>query len=243
MVLHSSRTPWGAPVFYIKETTSTMDEARLLEEQGSPSGTAVAAGHQSTGRGRFSDRPWEGGRDENLLFTLFLADRDIAATQMALSLRLSLGLALYLESLGLNPQIKWPNDILVTGRKIAGILVIKRRHSHHIGIGLNVLQKIFPRHFRVSPTSLVLEGIPKSPLEHLDALLPTLKAVLDRGLESEAEVHSQVTGRLWALNAPLVLRPDAGRTEVSGVFRGIGSCGQALLETDGRIREYFSGES
>lgn len=142
----AERTPGviGRPLIRVDETTSTMDLAAALARHGATHGTAVLAGHQATGRGR-SGRIWSAPPGSSLLLS-FIADttRDRASLGL-FSLLLGLAVAETVdEFLDERTSIKWPNDVLVDGRKIAGILVVNkvipgRPGSCLIaGIGLNV---------------------------------------------------------------------------------------------------------
>ncbi|TMF03980.1 MAG: biotin--[acetyl-CoA-carboxylase] ligase [Chloroflexi bacterium] len=94
----------GRRVVYLTSTTSTMDVARQGAEAGAPDGTVVFAEEQTKGRGRF-DRAWVSPSGKNLYLTLVI--------------RPPLGRL----STGLRPRIKWPNDVLIDGRKLSGVLI------------------------------------------------------------------------------------------------------------------------
>ncbi|HUV07383.1 MAG TPA: biotin--[acetyl-CoA-carboxylase] ligase [Spirochaetia bacterium] len=132
----------GYKVHYFEEIDTTMEEARLLAEKGCPDGTLVIAGRQRRGRGR-GQRVWiseEGG----LYFTLVLRpDLPLMQAHRAL-FGASVALAETLRKhYGLEARIKWPNDVLVGGKKIAGMLADIQSRSDmirylNLGIGINV---------------------------------------------------------------------------------------------------------
>jgi BirA family biotin operon repressor/biotin-[acetyl-CoA-carboxylase] ligase len=118
-----------------------MDEARGQAEGGAPEGTVVVAEQQTAGRGRF-DRPWASPPGENLLFAVGLWP---TLAQLS-SLNMAATLAVCEAIIGLTdlePTVKWPNDVLVNGRKVSGILIETAVESGVggyavVGIGLNV---------------------------------------------------------------------------------------------------------
>ena len=131
-------------------TGSTNDDARALAASGAPEGTAVLASSQSSGRGRFSRR-WESPAG-GVYISAVLRPPNLTASQAALPLAIGLGVADGLASLGASPSLKWPNDVLLDGSKVAGVLVEARGSGRSdtgesnpdawviAGIGVNVLR-------------------------------------------------------------------------------------------------------
>ena len=110
----------GRRIIHLTSTISTMDVARKEAEDGAAEGTVVIAEEQTAGRGRFG-RKWESPAGLNLYFTLVLRP-DINRLR-ALSIVAPLAVCRAIEgSTSLRPQIKWPNDVLVDRKKLAGIL-------------------------------------------------------------------------------------------------------------------------
>ncbi len=120
--------------------------------------TFVTASYQSLGKGR-EDRTWTSPKGENLLFTCVVKDPSTIACGPFLSLIAAGTLAALLEEeFGLVASIKWPNDVYVNGKKIAGILLEGvGNECVAIGIGLNVNQLDFEGSYRIEPTSLAKE--------------------------------------------------------------------------------------
>ena len=121
----------GRPRLHLRETTSTNDRARALAIAGAPHGTLVSAGAQSAGRGR-QGRTWAAPPGRALLLSLLLREYD-----PLLPLRAGLAVA---DLAGDAALVKWPNDVLVDGRKLAGVLVEARLHEGWavLGVGVNV---------------------------------------------------------------------------------------------------------
>lgn len=120
----------GRPRVHLRETTSTSDRARALALAGAPHGTLVTAGVQTAGRGR-QGRTWTAPPGSSLLLSIVLRELD-----PLLSLRAGLAVA---DLAGPAARVKWPNDVLLDGRKVAGILAEGRPQEGWavLGIGVN----------------------------------------------------------------------------------------------------------
>ncbi|NMC26576.1 MAG: biotin--[acetyl-CoA-carboxylase] ligase [Syntrophomonadaceae bacterium] len=146
---------------YFTEIDSTNNYARKLAAENYPEGTVVVADKQSAGRGR-RGRSWYSPEGEGLYLSLILRPRIPLQDLSRLSMVAAAALATTLEEeFGLEPQIKWPNDILINGRKVAGILTEAVTDMDGIeyivtGIGINVNNEVeeFPDDFRTPATSL-----------------------------------------------------------------------------------------
>lgn len=115
--------PWGHPLIHLEVVDSTQEEARRLYKRGMlGDGTVIWAEEQISGRGRHGRR-WVSQRGKGLWFTVAFKPRLPSARLQLLCISASLGILDVLRGLGLRASIKWPNDILVSGRKICGILV------------------------------------------------------------------------------------------------------------------------
>jgi BirA family biotin operon repressor/biotin-[acetyl-CoA-carboxylase] ligase len=167
----SLSNPFGAPVYWVETTASTMDEARRLAAAGALHGTVIAADFQAAGRGRVPDRPWLGRPGENLFATVVLRYPGFAAIPGALTLKTGLALALGIEdfapSLAGRVELKWPNDIMLlsgpaaagkaqAAGKAAGILTETDGKNVYIGFGVNLLQTEFPEELRGKAASIAL---------------------------------------------------------------------------------------
>ena len=124
-------TRLGSPRAHFRLTDSTNARARELAGRGAPHGTIVTAAEQSAGRGR-QGRTWRAPAGRALLCSIVIRDPPRL-------LPLAAGVAVA-ERVGVDAQIKWPNDVLLDGRKLAGILVEGRLQERWavLGIGLNV---------------------------------------------------------------------------------------------------------
>ena len=125
----------GSPRLHLRETTSTNDRARELAQAGAPHGTLVSAAEQTAGRGR-QGRTWAAPPGRALLLSLVLRE---PPTLLPLAAALAVA-----EVAGADAQIKWPNDVLLEGHKVAGILAEGRPQDGWavLGIGLNVALRV-----------------------------------------------------------------------------------------------------
>jgi len=253
--------PFAAPdtpsVFFREETVSTMLDAVELARAGKFGSVAVAA-YQSGGRGRRSDRTWLCPPGEGLLFTLALGIAPRSTPSSAsidplvvrpetLPLRAGLALARVLEhDYHLAPQIKWPNDVLIEGRKCAGILCEMRAGYALVAMGVNVGARAVPPETsqRTPATSLAL-CLEASP-EHEQLLSHILREL--SLVNADAGWRFEIERRMYRRGSDVQFLPDgnasADRKPIFGTLVGIDEAGRITIETaHGAVRRsYTSGE-
>jgi len=230
----------NASVYYIDTVNSTMKLAEDFSSiQHLPSGTVFLAGMQTAGRGRVPGRVWEAVKDENLLFTLVLTKSEMGSNPLPVVV--GLGLSKYLEKYHkIKPEIKWPNDIYVCGKKIAGIIIESRKGLFNIGIGININQNKFPKSISETATSLSIEKNDVFDLNiELELVLSELKIAL-----GDKSWNKEVTDRLRNIGKEVSVSAGIPGSEkiITGVIEGIGSSGQLLLQSKGFIKDIYSGE-
>lgn len=219
--------PFGNPIFHISETDSTMNEARLLSVKDFGDGTTVYADFQSSGRGRIEGRVWDSSRGENLLCTTILKRSPVPG----FTVRVGLAVALTFDSflpMHTHTHIKWPNDVLFEGKKLAGILCENDGRILYIGTGLNIAQLTFPRELAEKATSLA--AIIRAPL-------PSIEEVLVRYLENLKNVlemdnwNNLITDKLFRRAEQICfLSGDPQKSEIlDGILEGIGLEGELLF--------------
>jgi BirA family transcriptional regulator, biotin operon repressor / biotin---[acetyl-CoA-carboxylase] ligase len=213
--------PLGAPYLYAEQTGSTQN---VLHDGDHPHGAVAVAEHQTAGRGR-AGRVWEDAPSRALLFSVLLRpDGDAPLPQLSLVAGLAVAAAVEATA-GVETGVKWPNDVLVGGRKVAGILLEASGAKVVCGIGINVNQEReeLPAETRTPATSLrVATGQALDRGRLLSAVLAELEARYGRWL---AEGLAWLTAELEARN---VL---AGRGVVVD-----GSAGTAgAIAPDGRL--------
>lgn len=164
----TAASSWGVPAEVVAEITSTNDELLSRGEAGAPEGTLLFAESQKAGRGQFQ-RPWSSAARLGLWFSLLLRLPINDTTIPLLSAFAAVALVNTLHELGISDcGIKAPNDVLIGGRKVAGILIETRPGRNPfavIGIGLNVnhAAENFPEELKDRATSLAIAA--GAPLE------------------------------------------------------------------------------
>ena len=205
----------GRPRLHLRETGSTNAVARELAATGAPHGTLVTTGHQTAGRGR-QGRAWIAPPGRALLCSLVVRDPD-----PLLALRGGLAVA---DVAGADARVKWPNDVLLDGRKLAGVLAEGRPQEGWavLGIGLNVA---------VDPATLPPELRDRAAtLNRSPADLPrTLKELVDALQRRLAEPPATVAEELGRRDA-LLGRPVTWAGG-SGSGAGIDADGRLLVDT------------
>jgi BirA family biotin operon repressor/biotin-[acetyl-CoA-carboxylase] ligase len=161
----------GRPRLHLRETGSTNDRARELAAAGAPHGTLVTAGAQTAGRGR-QGRAWAAPPGRALLMSLVLRE-----APALLPLAAAVGVA---EAIGEDAQIKWPNDVQLDGRKVAGILAEGRPQEGWavLGIGVNVAIRIEDLPPELRGTAATLGREPSDVESFLTELLRSLERAL-----------------------------------------------------------------
>jgi BirA family transcriptional regulator, biotin operon repressor / biotin---[acetyl-CoA-carboxylase] ligase len=232
----ASKPGLGRPLLYLPVTGSTNDDALLAARSGAPHGSVFVADEQTKGRGRRGNA-WLAAPGESLLFSVLLRPQLELAQSSALTLAIGLSLRDVVSSLvpG-NAQIKWPNDLYVDGKKLAGVLVEsmlqgERLQAVVVGVGLNVLTVQFPEEIAQRATSLALLG--SSSLDREALLTALLAAMASRVADFE---RGGVEALLGELNAADALRGRRVRVDSrEGVGRGIDAQGRLLLQDDAGV--------
>ncbi len=195
----------GSRIIWLKSTDSTNNELRRRLDQLEDL-SIIAAGTQSAGRGQ-GEHTWHSAPGQNLTFSILLRHRCLKASDaLAVTSIMALGIRDYLFSKGIEPWIKWPNDIWVGEKKICGILVENTIYSGMIdfsiiGVGLDLNQTDWPSELP-NPVSLKdLTGIDYDPYEELVQLSEALahrsaQACTPEGISGIIEEFNKVVVRL-----------------------------------------------
>ena len=232
-----------AHILYKIETVSTMDDSRELAKNDVQHGMVVAAGYQSGGRGRGSGRRWVSNPGENLLFTLILAKNKINVLPNLIPLLIGSSISGLLEELfQFKAEVKWPNDVLINGKKISGILCEAKGDYIFAGIGINCNQVEFPADISNYTCSIAsLTGSQFGPLFLLEKLLEQIYNDLNR-----KNWKKDYLKRLYKIGETVTVlngNPDSGE-KITGVLSGIGENGELILTLQNSVntRKIVSGE-
>ena len=210
--------------FHRKETTaSTNADARA----GRP-GDVFVAEFQTAGRGRL-DHEWHAARGENLTFSVVLDAADAPLAEVAtLPLVVGLAVARYVSSLlggAADVSVKWPNDVLVGGRKICGILCERNGDAVIAGVGLNVNQTDFPAEIAARATSLRLAaGSPFDREGVLNGVVAEIGALHSRWRRGGFAALDFLKGRTVS-----VFAKDGDSAPVEGLCGGVQDDGSLLV--------------
>jgi BirA family transcriptional regulator, biotin operon repressor / biotin---[acetyl-CoA-carboxylase] ligase len=247
-VIAERHLPEGYVLRAFDRVESTNDEARRLAERGADPGVVVVAGEQVKGRGRHG-RLWH-SPPGNLYASLLLRPECTIAEAAQLSLVASLALAEALVTLGppdADVRVKWPNDVLVRGAKVAGLLLESAAGADErvawlvIGSGVNIASA--PEGTRYPATALCYQGFPPvTPLDVLERYLAALDAWLSRW---RAGGFAAVRPAWLALGSGVGerVRLRLGREELAGRFLDVTEQGALLVAQEGnRRRQITAGE-
>jgi len=241
-------TRLGSPLIKHDSLPSTNDLARDLALQGAEEGTTITARMQTAGRGR-QGRQWSSPADEGLYLSIILRPRIAPARSASITLASAVAVAeTLIFDFHIQADIKWPNDVLVGGRKICGVLVESSIESDRLqflvlGIGVNLGQSDFPDELRERATSILREsGIRITPdeflaplLDHLDYWYRIAVASPNDALQRWEEMSS------FARNRSVRIISSDG--EIEGKTCGLTETGALIIELDtGERREVVSGE-
>lgn len=216
---------------------STNDVAWEALGSGAPDGTVVVADAQTRGRGR-AGHAWHTSPGQGLALSVLLhpgCDRDALGT---LPLVAGLALARALENLGATPELKWPNDLQLGGRKVSGLLAESRRDAEGattvvIGAGVNVAQghSDFPEPLRAIATSLALEGCITTREAVAAEFLNVLEPVWAEHQEGDRRVALdawRARCRAWGRRVQVTGAPGT----IAGIARDLDPGGGLILELD-----------
>jgi BirA family biotin operon repressor/biotin-[acetyl-CoA-carboxylase] ligase len=236
--------PPGWTVHYVAATDSTQDLAHAAAAAGAPHGSVYVADWQRAGRGR-QGRSWQAPPATSLLFSVLV--RESRLPPFAQTAVCTLALCQVLERLGLTPQIKWPNDVLLRERKVAGVLTERVSGAgppyQVIGIGLNVNYGAARAALPATATALDWElGRPLARGPLLAALLHAIAALLAQpALAWETRLYRAWLQRLWRRRQ--TVRLALGESVVEGWVEGAAVDGTLLLRLpDGALRRVTVGD-
>jgi BirA family transcriptional regulator, biotin operon repressor / biotin---[acetyl-CoA-carboxylase] ligase len=232
-----ARPRFGHPHHHYRRTDSTNARAKGLAAAGAPGGLVVTAEEQSAGRGR-RGRSWFGPPGASLLYSALLRPFD---GDPMLSLAAPLAVCEAAEEVApVRCQVKWPNDVWIEDRKVAGILVEARPEEGWavIGVGLNVAvpPEDFPVELREIATSLMPteaeQGPPPEGAPTVDGLLPVLNRALGRWINASRDEVLNAFRSRDALSGRRVSWEGG-----EGTADSVDGDGHLVVETDGGERK------
>ncbi len=243
-------TKWaGCGVIYLPETDSTNTRAKRLGDEGASHGTLVIAEQQTGGKGR-RGRRWESPAGSSIYMSILLRPeiQPNQAPMLTLVMAQSVAEAIR-EVTNQEALIKWPNDIVVNGKKVCGILTemsteIQWINHVVIGVGINVNIESFPEELEETATSLYLESGKR---QRRAPLIAEVMKQFERYYNQFIQT-GDLSGMQEEYNRLLVNRDREVRVlepghEYNGRAAGINETGELLIRTgDGQIRKVYAGE-
>jgi BirA family biotin operon repressor/biotin-[acetyl-CoA-carboxylase] ligase len=241
----------GQRLVCLSNTASTNSIAFQLAEAGAEEGTVVIADSQSNGKGRLG-RIWSSPPGINLYCSIILrpAVKPYQAPQLTFLSAVAVARAIE-QSSALKPEIKWPNDVLLNGRKLAGLLNEMSAETDGInfvilgiGVNLNMTEVHFPTDLRTPATSLLLEhGRPVNRVQFTALMLHELDRLYAGFLSCGFDPVREEWQKRCNAAGRVVVVTDGGTETVQGMFNGIDSDGALLVRmADGRIERIVSGD-
>jgi BirA family transcriptional regulator, biotin operon repressor / biotin---[acetyl-CoA-carboxylase] ligase len=248
--LYTGEGTFGKKITYKTSVKSTQEIAHSLAREGAAEGSIVLADEQTGGRGRLG-RAWQSPSGTGIWMSLILRPEIPLQKAPQLTLLIAVAASRAIEKVtGIEAAIKWPNDLLIKGKKVAGILTELQAeadsiHSVIVGIGMNVNQE--KNHFNEEiseiATSLAIEGGKTfKRAELVGTILKEIenmyKSYLDKGF---AVIKLLWEARAYSLGKRITARSVTG--SITGYAKGITDEGVLLLEDDnGKIHSIYSAD-
>ncbi len=222
-----------------EQTTSTNADAFRLAEEGAAEGTVVIADSQSGGKGR-RGRIWSSPPQVNLYCSVILRPSIMPQGAPQLTFLSAVAVARAIElTTPLVPEIKWPNDLLISGKKVAGLLNEMSAETDGvnfvilgIGVNINMTGDQFPADLSYPATSLMLEsGLPVNRSHFAGVMLHELDRLYDEFRRRGFGPIREEWQRRCNANGHRLQVTDSGTEPISGIFAGIDGDGALLLDT------------
>lgn len=242
MDIQSVVTKLSGHVIWHHEVTSTNEVAKSMQQLKSyPEGTMVAAMYQTAGKGQAA-QTWQSQAGKNILCTLMLNPAFIdIADQVYLNMAVSLSVVDLLHKLGVDAKIKWPNDIYVNHKKIAGLLIENQLQgtaikSSLVGLGLNVNQTAFinlPYAISLTQVTQITYNLNNLLVEWLSCFTPWYTKLKLKQFQS---INHQYHSYLMGINVNQTFVDEHG--EFVGQIKKVNQHGQLVVSTPSGLQSY-----
>lgn len=244
------KSKWaGRYLDYSETVDSTNNRAKQLAERGAKSGTLIIADSQSAGKGR-RGRSWTSPPGTGIWMSLILRPQILPSCASMLTLVAAMAVSDGIDKeTGLNSQIKWPNDIVVDGRKVCGILTemsaeLDGIHYVVVGMGINANTKEFPEEIAETATSLCRQtGQTVWRSQIIAAVMEAFEGYYDKFMESRdlSLLYDAYNKKLANYGREVMVMSSTGNYQ--GVSHGINQKGELLVELpDKTVTKVVSGE-
>lgn len=237
----------GQNVIILDTVDSTNTYLKSLARQGTHEGTMVIAEEQTAGRGRLG-RTWDSQKSKNLTFSLLLKPTVNHEHFGVISLLVGVAVARALHSTTSLPvECKWPNDVLISGKKVCGILCEMVSNANQslsiiVGIGINVNQTEFPGEIRETASSLSLEAgmlfdrvnVLQKVLEEIEYWYIQFQENKSDEIIQEWKKHSTMIGSIISIRQ--------NENIMTGIFTDVSNDGALMLECNGSMHRILAGD-
>ncbi|GAB4129732.1 MAG: biotin--[acetyl-CoA-carboxylase] ligase [Ignavibacteriales bacterium] len=235
----------GRNFLYIDYIDST-NKYLMQNKENMPSGTVLLAEEQTHGRGR-KQRFWFSLPEQSLTFSILLKEKIPVQKVSLLNLATAVAVAQAIENLfQLKINLKWPNDVLINGKKVAGILLESSTKGEQleklvIGIGINVNQPFFKGSFSLAPTSIRLEfGKIVSREKLLCEILNIFEEIITGFPNNETKILNYWREKCRMIGEKITITDE--KLEKFGIFDDIDENGYLLLKTPTGIEKISYGD-
>jgi len=244
--MHIIKSKLRHSIHYYKKLKSTNTKAWELASENATNGTVVYTDSQTAGRGR-NQNVWFSIPHKSLTFSMILYPNCLPEKINLYSLIAGLAIADALKKYQIIAKLKWPNDVLINSKKVAGILCESKLQAGKIntlviGIGLNVNNMIleFPEKIRSTATSLFIEtGIEQNLKKLLENIINSIKnrlATIDN-VESLIQDWQKSCAHL-----DQKVHFKNGKNSINGKFIGLSASGETIIDINNKIHKFSSGE-
>ncbi len=237
-------------IFCYEELDSTNLEARRLILQGHGQGTVIVAERQTAGRGRLG-RPWESPSGTGIWFSVILEPgvslQQTSSYSFVMAVAVAEGIR---QATGLEAQVKWPNDVLLQGKKVCGILLelvaeMSQVHQLIAGIGINANQQLtdFPEEVRQKAISLAVAA--GHPVQRTSVLCAVLQKIEENCVLLEQQGFDAIREKWLSLSCVIgkeVQIVRQGDAILTGTAVGLGSDGSLQVQTAQGIEQVVAGD-
>ena len=236
-------------IHYYKQLDSTNTEIARLATEGAEHGTIVVADAQTAGKGR-RGRTWESPAGENVYMSILLRPNCVPDRAPMLTLVMAYSVARFLRETGFaDVQIKWPNDLVLSGKKICGILTEMQLKDSEIdyvvvGVGINVNTSKFPEELKDTATSLYLESGRILDRERIvESVATYFQQTYVQFLETQDLSFLREAYNDMLVNVGREVRVLEPGNEYTAYAQGINSEGELLVRTEvGEEKRIYAGE-
>lgn len=236
-------------IIYYKQLDSTNLEIARLAAQGASHGTVVVAQEQTAGKGR-RGRSWESPAGENIYMSILLRPKFAPDKAPMLTLVMAYSVAEVIKQQGFpEVQIKWPNDLVLSGKKICGILTEMQLNGSEVdhvvvGVGINVNTRKFPSELEDKATSLLLESGKQFERETIvQKVVGHFENAYQQFVKEQDLSFLQKVYNTMLVNAGKEVRVLEPGNEYMAYAQGINSRGELLVRTsEGEEKAVYAGE-